>query len=65
PGMGGGAGGGTQATPGGMEMNTDAHTRFDVKKGRLLGVQGVMSIKVNMGGMGHLLTESKFQLERI
>ncbi len=69
PGMGGGVpgmGGGVPGMgPGGMQLSTDARTRFDVERGRLLRLDGIIRSEVGMAGMGKLLTESRFELDRI
>ncbi len=69
PGMGGGMPGMGGDMPGmgggGMQLSTDARTRFDVQRGRLLRLDGIIRSEVGMAGMGKLRTESRFELDRI
>jgi hypothetical protein len=50
---------------GGLQLKTDAATRFDTGKGRLLGIEGTMGMEMSMGGMGGIKTNSSFTLRRI
>lgn len=63
PGMGAGVpgAGGTD----GMQVHADVTTRFDVKAGKLLGMQGTIGTDVSMAGMGKVTTRSAFELERL
>jgi hypothetical protein len=49
----------------GMKMDMDATGRFDVAKGRLLGIKGSGSMETDMAGMGGSKTHSRFTLTRL
>lgn len=49
----------------GMKMDLDVACRFDLAKGRLLGLAGTVATDMEMAGMASMKTRSKFKLTRL
>lgn len=72
PDMGNMMGGGMPGAPKGsagpsadMGAKTNANLRFDVKRGRLIKLDGKITVDMSVGGMGKMSTTSDFELTRI